>query len=385
MRIGHRRTAITETGCALFGAALWSLGCASAPKIKAPVAVMLLGDAAVADVTRRALSASELEDVEVRFVDLPKVSAPAGNSGDVESAVSAARSAYVSADVATCLASTGNKDLLSSLFMDGRRTQAARLLFWRVACRVVEGESREAEREASEFAALGLDVPPDADAASPEVERVIGNAMRTAASQKRVSVEVLSTVAVEVAVDGEPASCSTPCSVEVRPGSHFIGVFGDGLTSAVVRVTVPEQTKVSFSPVAASPAQAASQWKVKYGSGPAIESTPSIMLLAKSVAARNFALFVAEKGDLPKPLRGMLTASGGAPLRAERALLEPTSPAEQAMPLFLELLRNARVVETKPLYKNPWFWAVTVTAAGLATGITAGLLYERDVRTQVGF
>jgi hypothetical protein len=331
----------------------------------------------------RAMAASRDLPVELQVGHLPEAPAPAP---DRSALVPAARQKYVNGDFAGCLQSLSGDGLMPELLATGRRELAARVNFWRVACRVGSGALPAATDEARQFAALGLEVPADAAQATPEVESLVVRALKESAALPKLALEVdASPLRASVSVDGRRGTCVTPCRLEVLPGEHLVALDTEGYLPVARLVTVHERTQVKLEATPAPPEVAAAQWSTRYGGSPWLYSEPSTRLLARAVAARRLVLINVEgTGELH--LRGTLASDGTVRAQAER-VARPANLDVEAQRLLRDLLVSGKVFEpAKPIYKRAVFWvplALAVSAAVISASIAATL--APNVHTRVGF
>jgi hypothetical protein len=331
----------------------------------------------------RAMAASRDLPVELVVGHLPRAPAQAA---DRSSLLPAARQQYVNGDFAGCLQALSADGLLPELLAAGRRELAARVLFWRVACRVGSGALPAATDDARQFAALGLEVPADAAEAAPEVESLLGRALKEAVSSRKAALEVdAPPLRATVSLDGRPGACVTPCSLEVLPGEHLIALDAEGYLPVTRRVAVKERTEVKLDATPAPPEVAAEQWSAHYGGSRWLYSEPSTRLLARAIAARRLVLINVEStGELH--LRGTLASDGTVSAQAERAAHAANLDVESRR-LLRDLLVSGKVLEpAKPIYKRAVFWvplALAVSAAAIAASIAAALV--PNIHTRVGF
>ncbi len=330
-----------------------------------------------------AMAASRDLPVELVVGHLPQAPAP---TADRSPLLPAARQKYVNGDFAGCLQSLSADGLMSELLAAGRRELLARVLFWRVACRVGSGALPAATSEAVQFAALGLEVPADAAEATPEVESLLVRALKESATLGKLTLEVdAPPLRAGVSLDGRPGACVTPCSLEVLPGEHLIALDAEGYLPVARMVAMKERTQVKLEVTPAPPEVAAEQWSARYGGSALLYSEPSTRLLAQAIAARRLVLINAEgTGELR--LRGTLATDGTVRAQAERAA-RPASLDAEARRLLRDLLVSGKVFEpAKPIYKRAAFWvplALAVSAAVISASIAATL--APNIHTRVGF
>lgn len=356
--------------------------CATARAGETPRVSLIVVGAEAARI-ETAMAAGRDLPVELIVEHLPRAPAPAP---DRSSLLAAARQSYVNGDFAGCVQSLSGDGLMPELLGAGRRALMARVLFWRVACRVGSGALEAATMEARQFAALELEVPADAAEATPEVESLLGRVLKAAGAQRKLTVEVdAPPLRAGISLDGRSGSCVTPCALEVLPGEHLIALDAEGYLPVARLVTVKEPTQVKLDATPAPPEVAAAQWSARYGGSSWLYSEPSTRLLARAIAARRLVLINAEgAGELH--LRGTLATDGTVSAQVERTARSNNLDAESRR-LLRDLLVSGKVFEpARPIYKRAAFWvplALAVSAAVIAASIAATL--SPDIHTRVGF
>jgi len=352
-----------------------------------PLTVVLAADVPDAPRVRDALRAELGKGFDLRFGELPADADDPPPDPEAELRLLAARKEYVEASFAPCVARLAAATLVPDLLARGRRLEAARVLLWRAACRVGAGKLGEARADAAALAAFGLEVPPDAAAVSPEVELLFTQAEAAADKTPRapLAIEAPGIARARVAVDGRAEVCIAPCTVDVRHGDHLVRVEADGHAPDARLIRVPSAT-ASFTLVPAPPELAARQWATRYGRGPAIDSAPSVGLLATATRSRSLAVFTVESGK-GRRLRGVLALDGEVAARSERSIdAAPNAAADEAPALLRDLLVRGKLLEPAPsLWQRPVFWVVVAGATVVAAGVTALILYQPPVQTGVHF
>lgn len=346
-----------------------------------PVTVVVSGEGAEA--VRAAVESPGDLPVETSFAELPTV-AGAPSVAPPDDSVAQARRAYINAEFGACLASLDDDARVHAALAEGRPQLAARVLFWRVACHVGAADLEGARRAAARFATFGLEVPAEAEAASPEVEAVLADALEAAAGRERASLAVAANTRASVAVDGRAPGCETPCALDLVPGDHVVALRASGFADAwrLVRVEADgAETELSLDE--ASPELAARQWARRWIGREGRDSPPSVRLLARAVRARRLVLLLVDPAAEGSHLRGVLALDGRIAARGERT---SASVDDASVGLLRDLLVEGGAVEPgQEFYESPWFWIGIGAAALLAAGLTAWLLYEPDTRTRVGF
>ncbi|MCA9712574.1 MAG: PEGA domain-containing protein, partial [Myxococcales bacterium] len=249
-----------------------------------------------------------------------------------------------------------------------------------------EERAAEAAREAKDAEAYAERVRTSAEAKAKQAEVLLAQAMARIDEAPRATLHLTSEpLHATVAIDGRPATCTTPCDLDLPPGEHVARVHAAGSRPVVQRIRLPAAgEQVALSLAAAAPIEVARQWASRYADSPAIDSADSVRLLARAVRARRLVLITAD-GDEALRLRGVLSVDEHIAARAERDA--PRPEASQAAPALLEdlLIQGHVVAPPKPLVRRWGFWlALGLSAAGAAT-ITALALVREPPRTEVRF
>lgn len=366
-------------------------GCASTPKRTGKPALTVLLAPAVpkpAD-TRASIQKRFGDDFELAFAAPPASPARRPDLAPIEEQLAATRKAYIDAEFAACVARAGELAKVTDLLAAGERLLGGRLLFWRIACRVGAGRVDDARRDAALFATFELDVPPDVEAAAPEVEALIAAAARqVAAARAPLAVSARpQTARGVVSIDGRSALCVAPCTVDVHPGDHAVRVEADGFApeARLVRVEAPGAA-ADFSLTAADPALAAEQWTAHHAVSSELDSAASVGLLATALRARTLAVVTTEPAPKGRRLVGVLSVDGGVAARGERLAAGEADVPGAAPPLLADLLVRGKLLESgPPLHRRPIFWIAVGAAALAAAAVTTFLLYEPEQQIMVRF
>jgi hypothetical protein len=324
-----------------------------------------------------------LPQLEVRFAPPPNAPAAPGSAPAVpEERIAAARKAYVSADFSKCLDQVDDDAAFFAALDQRGRTTAARVLLWRTACHVGAGRTDQARRAASQLAVLQLDVPPEVGQVSPEVEAVIAQELKRASQLRPTRLAVEADAEASVELDGRPAGCTTPCTLDVLEGSHVLHLTAEGRESAtrVVRAETPS-SKASFALTPAPPELAAAQWSSRYAQAADVDGARSMQLLATAVRASRLVLLDLEAGAQGRQ-QAVLAVDGTIAARAERV----GSVSSEVAGLVQDLLVRGQLIEAEvPLYKRPLLWvAVVGVAAAIAAGTVAAVV-SRHITATVSF
>jgi len=334
-----------------------SVACSHAPLARVPITVVIRGDGDERKIAERVLVSSPPEGVEIRTAD---ISTPAAlETPSIEPELVHVRAAYDEPNWQKCLAPLADPNLVSTLLGAYKREAASRVLFWRAACHLLRGDEADARSAASELASLGLDIPNEKS--DPAVPRLLDEAIDAAARRPTTTMTVVSAgTELSVSIDGHPSVCTTPCPIRVAPGKHALHVSGDGRVPEDREVDVgAAPLDVRFDLAVAAPELAAAQWVTRWASSAAIDGPQSLHLLADATRARNLVLLVAQ-GGAKRNLQATLVVDGSVRARAEKE----GSPATDAPALVHELLVSGHLIQTAPIYKNPFFWLSVAVALG---------------------
>lgn len=339
------------------------------------------GDVELERGTRTALESSPDILVDLRFVPSPTV-APSPPA-DAAARVTEAKSAWVNGDYPECVRAVEKDEDLAALFVARKRELGARFIFWRAACLLGLNDMERASKEVERLAAMELDDPVDTGMLRPEVDTFIDQRMQLF-RRERVKVRFSSrSGAGEVIVDAGAHSCALPCELALLRGKHFIALEGEGLVSEWTWAAVDADTAIELTGAAAPPDVAAAQWAERYGPRRDYSSASSLVLLSKSVAAqRLIVLHHSKKGD-SSIVEGAILREGADVARDRRTF--PKGVEAGGIVFFVnDLLEKIDAPTPAAWYELPAFWIpVSLVAAGAAAGITAGLLYERDIQTNL--
>jgi PEGA domain len=372
------------TGCAAFAFGPVQRVAVPGPALegqeRTSLTVVLAADVPAAATVEATLRARFGDAFDLSFAPAPTPPPSEPPARDLSATLAAARRAYIDAEFRVCIERIAADALPFELAQEGDRQAAARVLFWRIACRVGAGSAADARPDARALATLALDVPADVDAVSPEVEALIAEARREIAGRPRASLRVEASAGASVSVDGRAPACVTPCTVDLPPGDHVVRVEAPGFVPTGRRVRLePSGGTARFTLLDAPPELAARQWSIRYARGESLDSAASVTLLARAVRARRLALLTWETGRL----RGALVVDGGIAARAERHGQDASALAPT---LLRDLLVRGQLVEPAPsLVERPLFWVAVGGAVVVAAGVTALLLYDPPVTTEVGF
>lgn len=347
--------------------------CATAPpRPRLGVGVVVTGTAVARDRTLAAAATVDLDGLALAPVALPVApSAPPPSSSVL--AVATARAAYLErGDFETCTAALREVEV-PELLAAGARELAARVLVWRTACAFGRLAPAEAADHAAALAGFGLALPDDAGAVTPDVEAILVAALDRAGAAARLTVEVDGRAGARLTIDGRPAECALPCTVALAPGDHVVAVTADGAAPAWRVIRVPVAGPVTIPQAPAAPALALAQWRARAGRGLPLDDAAGLALLAQGAGVRR--LLYLGAGER---LRGALVVDGLVKARGARA------PGEVAA-LVHDLTTRGGLVPAPPLWRRPRFWGALGVAAAAAAAITAAIVLEPDVRTEVGF
>lgn len=322
-------------------------------------------------------------DVDLRLAELPNAPEPRPAAPALpQERVAAARTAYVNADFTKCLEEISDEAALTTALGQGDRATAARMLLWQVACNVGANKLEPARRAATQLVGSSLQVPAEVGSVSPEVERVIAQALKAASQQKPLPIEVSGTPDAQIELDGRPSGCTTPCTLEAQEGLHVLRLAADGHEPVVrtVRAQAPSM-KVSVELPDAAPELAAAQWSARFRLAPDADGDRSVRLLSTALRASRLVLLAVDD-TAPGKLDAVLAVDGAITARAERI----GAPAAQLSGLMSDLLvRGQLVAPSVPIYKRALFWVAIAGAAAIAAGVTGGVIAAHRTETVVTF
>lgn len=334
---------------------------ACAPMPKHPIAVGVLFDG-----ERESLPSRAVPGLELQTIELP---VPAPPVDHVTSVLASARSAFGAGQSDQCrktLRTLGVDQLLAV----GNRAAAARALTLEAGCAFLANARDEARAIAERFAAFGLELP--SQAVGFEVEQMIGDAIEAANKQPRHPLAIRGEAGARLLVDGLPASCLAPCTVQLAPGHHVIALEADGYEPTSRTVRVPDEKEVVIDPQRASAERAAFQWRARVGRGLPPTDPTGIALLG--LATRQPRLAYLQAG---KQLAGLLIVDG-----AQRAT--GTRERGGGTMLVRELAYDGGLLQRPRIWQRPWFWIAVAGATLAVSGAIIYVTYEPEVRTVLG-
>jgi hypothetical protein len=365
-----------------FVAVVYLAGCGSGKAPTLPLAVVVAGAPGARPPVEKELRERPIDGAVVRLV-APDAVGVLAEEPSVETRFGDVRKKYLAADVDGCLSLLGGDERVERLLGLRDRTNAARLLFWRVACRVAGDQRAAADADASTFATLDLRIPADARDASPEVENIIDRAVQRSANEPAYELAVrVGVPRARVRLDGMEETCIAPCVIKARRGMHVVSASADGAIPISQRVELDAPKKeVAMTLASAPPAVAATQWRRRYEGTSDEQSADSARLLALAVPSRYLVLLSPEQDASRKRLRGLLYFDADVRARAEQ--VSTSSPAEGTEKVVDELLHQSKLVESPSILKSPLFWTVAIATAAAASVVTYLLLSPPEDRTEV--
>ena len=338
--------------------------CAPVPKHRIPVSLLVDGDRAkVGD-----LDAHAVAGIELWPIDILRAAEPPHD--EVITRLAAARTAYVGGDFDRCRAELWRVPVTWLLRVGKRDVVARRIALW-AACAFGAQSISEAETEATTLATLGLEMP---DAPLPhEVENMVARALVAVGKAPRHPLAITGTVGARLAVDGKPADCTLPCTVQLPAGDHYIRIEADGFEPRSQWVRIPDTKQLALAAKPASYHTAAAQWHARIGRGLPIDDEVGARLLARISPRPRIALV---HGGAER-LAGTLIVDGVIRARAEH----DGDPAA----LIRELAYDGGVLERPAIWQRPAFWIATSAAVIVIAGAIVYAIYEPDIETEVGF
>lgn len=334
--------------------------CAATPKHPINVAILVDGDpAAVGDIPPRAVAGLELHTIE-----LPAPPAPPPDDG--APGITRARAAYAGGDFDACRSELAKVDVIR-LLVAANRALAARAITLEAACAWGALAKGEAQTAAMRLASFGLELPESAVA--PDVEQLIGAAVAAAGTAPRHRLAVDGETGARLSIDGRPAGCALPCTLDVSGGEHVLAVEADGFMPASRLVRSPDLQEVTLAQEPASAQLAAQQWRARIGRGLPATDALGVALITKLAGHQRIALL---RGGTR--LEGALIVGGA--LRAQAVHDRAQGPA-----LVRELAFDGGVLQRPAVWQRPWFWIAMSGAAIVIAGGIVAATYEPEIQT----
>ncbi|MEO8702272.1 MAG: PEGA domain-containing protein [Kofleriaceae bacterium] len=335
--------------------------CASAPAHPIAVAVLVDGEHAAP------LAANAVPGLELHAVEL---AAPSEAPDSTSATLARARTAYAKGNHDGCRSQLATIEL-PAVFAAGQRAAAARALTLEAACAYQGLGVQDARVAAGRLAAFGLELP--ADAVAYEVEQLIGDAIAAASKAPRVHVAIRGQLGARVSLDGKPALCVVPCSVEAIAGDHVVAVEADGFEPAWRIVRVPDtDTSVTIAQEPASLARASLQWRARLGRGQPATDAIGAALIARLASGQPRVAYL----HAGSQLTGTLIVDG---------TVRAASTGTAAPALMRELAYDAGLLQRPRIWQRPWFWIAVAGAALAASGAIVLVTYEPEPQTMVHF
>ena len=336
--------------------------CSATPKHRIAVATIVEGDRAKVG----ALDPHAIAGLELHPFTIPP--APAPPTDDTPAIVARARAGYVSGEFEACRGELAKIDL-DKLLVAQQRALAGRVLAFDAACAYGAKAPALARGLAQKLARMGLELP-DAPFAREE-ETLLTQAIATAGSEPRLAISVGGLAGARLFVDGKPAGCTLPCTVDTPAGDHFLAVELDGYAPIARWATITQATTINFNPRPASPEIALAQWRARIGRGLAPADSVGAKLIAQLSGQPRVAYLMGGT-----QIAGTLIVDGEPKATDER---------DEAVPLVRDLAYNANVLKRPALWQRPTFWIVTSIAVAAVAGAIVYAVYEPEVRSELQF
>ncbi|MFT3697912.1 MAG: hypothetical protein QM831_32530 [Kofleriaceae bacterium] len=297
-------------------------------------------------------------------VVLPAPPPPAENTATAT--LARVRTAYTHGNFDVCQKELASLDVIQ-LLADGDRASASRALAFATGCATGAMHVEDAKTNAARFASFGLDLTETT--VSPDVEAVIGHAVESAGAAPRVHAMITSNAAARLTVDGRPAGCEVPCTIDLAPGEHVVAATADGFTPTHKTLRDADHLELELAP--ASSLLAAQQWRARIGRGlPPADPTGAALIGKFAGEPRVFVLTAGPRITGEAIVDGRTVAHGD---------------AASANELVTNLAYDSGILHRPELWQRPWFWiAVGVGAVVIAGGIVA-LTYKPAQRAEVSF
>lgn len=344
----------------LLGIVFATGACAPTPKNPIRVAILVEADpAGVGELAPRAV-----DGLELRMVELPP---PPPAPTDVNAPmITRARAGYARGDFDACRSELAKVDVVQLLVAENRAL-ASRAITLEAACAWGALAKADARTAAARIASFGLELP--VSAVAPDVEQLIGTAVAAAGKEPRHQLAVQGETGARLAIDGRPAGCTLPCTLDVSGGEHVLAVDADGFMPASRLVRTPETTQVTIAQQPASAQLAAQQWRARIGRGLPGTDTVGVSLVAKLAGEQRVAVL---RGGTR--LEGAIIVDGA--LRAQALRDRGQGPA-----LVRELAYDGGVLQRPAVWQRPWFWIAVSGAAVVIAGTIVWATYEPETRT----
>jgi hypothetical protein len=346
------------------------VGCGG--RARPPVGVTVVVDGADAAAARSRLERARIDGLVLRPIAAPAPPPPAPDP--VGDALALAWKAYYAEEPSfdACRAAVDAIDI-PALLGAGKRELAARVLVWRTACAWAALDRAGAGVHAAQLASFGLELPSDARVVTPDVEQLLGRAIADAGRTARVPLRVEGPRGARLVVDGKPAGCALPCTTDAVPGDHVVAAIADGLTPAWRVARVPADGAVTLTAAPASPELAAAQWQARRERGFPAADDAGLALLARAAGDARVAYVAAGAR-----VSGGFVVDGAVKARVTRA-------DGDVVGLVRDLAIRGDVLPAPPLYKQPRFWIATAAVAVIAASVTAAIVFQPGIRTELGW
>ncbi len=366
-------------------AAAWLLvACGHRPPV--PVTVLVEGSPAQVAEVRASLGPTSVAGLVLRHAEL----ALPDEQELGAAAVAAAYQDFIAGDGSRCRERLAGVDL-PRLLAHRQRAHVARALLLDARCAEGLGASAEADARFAEFASYDLELAEAEGVLSPALRPRFDRALAAAGTAPRARLSVEGTPGGRVMIDGRLAGCTAPCSPVVRVGAHVISVEADGAALAWRKLVVESPRagaaapSVSLPRAPASATEAAAQWRARVGAGFAPDDAAGLALLPVMVNDDRVA-YLRVRSDPARPSAPPTLAGALAARSPERAAPITTRGQRLSLEAAPELMRSLAI--DAELFEAPrprWFWPVLVGSVIATAAITAALLYEPDIRTEVSF
>ncbi len=310
------------------------------------------------------LAPRSVAGLELRTVEIP--SPPAAPIDVAAPVITRARAAYASGDFDACRSELAKVDVVQ-LLVAQNRALASRAITLEAACAWGALAKADARTAAARLASFGLELP--VSAVAPDVEQLIGAAVATSGKEPRHQLAVEGEVGARLALDGRPAGCTLPCTLDVSGGDHVLAVDTDGFMPASRVVRAPDITQIKLAQQPASAQLAAQQWRARIGRGLPGTDAVGVSLIAKLAVEQRIAVL---RGG--SRLEGSIIVDGA--LRAQAVRDRGEGP-----PLVRELAYDGGVLQRPAVWQRPWFWIAASGAAVVIAGAIVWATYEPETRT----